>query len=113
MHSICEWRSRMQETDFIGLYEIAGLAGVTPSAVANWRKRFPDFPNSVVELKSGPVFQGGLIRAWLAKRQGKELQVASQYYDQMAAKRGDDPELMAKVEETVDYLADASTSVRS
>lgn len=103
----------MPETDFIGLYEIAGLAGVTPSAVANWRKRFPDFPNSVVELKSGPVFQGALIKAWLAKRQGKELQVASQYYDQMAAKRGDDPELMAKVEETVDHLADASTSVRS
>jgi hypothetical protein len=103
----------MPDQDFIGLYEIASLAEVTPSAVANWRKRFPDFPAPIVDLKSGPVFQGGLIKAWLAKRQGKELQVASQYYDQMAAQRGDDPELMAKVEEAVAHLADASTSVRT
>ena len=103
----------MPDADFIGLYEIAALAGVTPSAVANWRKRFPDFPNSVVELKSGPVFQGGLIKGWLAKREGKELRVASQYYDQMAAKRGDDPELMAKVEEAVSHLGGASTTARS
>jgi hypothetical protein len=103
----------MTDQDFIGLYEIAALAEVTPSAVANWRKRFPDFPGPIADLKSGPVFQGGVIKAWLAKRQGKELQVASQYYDQMAAQRGDDPELMAKVEEAVAHLADASTSVRS
>lgn len=103
----------MTDQDFIGIYEIAALAEVTPSAVANWRKRFPDFPAPIADLKSGPVFQGGLIKAWLAKRQGKELQVASQYYDQMAAQRGDDPELMAKVEEAVAHLADASTSVRS
>jgi hypothetical protein len=103
----------MLDQDFIGLYEIASLAEVTPSAVANWRKRFPDFPTPIADLKSGPVFQGGQVKAWLAKRQGKELQVASQYYDQLAAHRGDDPELMAKVEETVAHLADASTSVRS
>jgi hypothetical protein len=103
----------MPDADLIGLYEIAALAGVTPSAVANWRKRFPDFPNSVVELKSGPVFQAGLIKAWLAKREGKELRAASQYYDQMAAKRGDDPELMAKVEEAVSHLGGASTTARS
>jgi len=103
----------MPDQDFIGLYEIASLAEVTPSAVANWRKRFPDFPAPIADLKSGPVFQGGQVKAWLAKRQGKELQVASQYYDQLAAQRGDDPELMAKVEEAVAHLADASTSVRS
>lgn len=72
----------MLDQDFIGLYEIASLAEVTPSAVANWRKRFPDFPTPIADLKSGPVFQGGQVKAWLAKRQGKELQVASQYYDQ-------------------------------
>ena len=103
----------MPDADFIGLFEIAALAGVTPSAVANWRKRFADFPNSVVELKSGPVFQAGLVKAWLAKREGKELRAASQYYDQMAAKRGDDPELMAKVEEAVSHLGGASTTARS
>ncbi len=101
------------ELDFIGLHEIAALASVTPSAVANWRKRFDDFPTPAVDLKSGPVFQGSQVRAWLAKRQKKELQTASQYYDQLASKRGDDPELMAKVEETVNHLADETTSVRS
>jgi hypothetical protein len=39
--------------------------------------------------------------------------MASQYYDQMAAKRGDDPELMAKVEEAVSHLVGADTSVGS
>lgn len=103
----------MSESELIGIYEIAGLANVTPSAVANWRKRFADFPNPVVELKSGPVFPGAQVRAWLLKRKDKDLQLASQYYDQLAAKRGDDQELMAKVEETVDHLQDADTSVRS
>jgi hypothetical protein len=103
----------MPEQDFIGLFEIAALADVTPSAVANWRKRFPDFPTPVADLKSGPVFDGAHVRLWLAKREGKELKVASQLYDQMAAKRGDDPELIAKVEEAVGHLADAGTSVRS
>ena len=103
----------MPDQDFIGLYEIAALAKVTPSAVANWRKRFTDFPAPIADLKSGPVFQGGVIKAWLVKREGKELQVASQYYDQMAAKRGDDPDLMAKVEEAVSHLGGASTTARS
>ena len=104
----------MPDGELIGLFEIATLANVTPSAVANWRKRFSsDFPAPIVDLKSGPVFNGAEIRAWLAKRQGKELQGAAQYYDQLATKRGDDPELMAKVEETVNHLCDGSTSVRS
>ena len=99
--------------DLIGLHEIASMANVTPSAVANWRKRFSDFPAPIVDLKSGPVFQGAHVRAWLDKRQGKELQVASRYYDQLAAKRCDDPDLMAKVEETVNLLSGEDTSVRS
>jgi hypothetical protein len=99
--------------ELIGLHEVAAMANVTTSAVANWRKRFPDFPAPVVDLKSGPVFQGAQIKAWLAKREGKELDSASRYYDQLAARRGDDPELMAKVEETVNHLAGESTSVGS
>lgn len=103
----------MPEQDLIGLFEISAISDVTPSAVANWRKRFSDFPAPIADLKSGPVFDGAQVRAWLAKREGKELKVASQLYDQMAAKRGDDPELIAKVEEAVGHLADAGTSVRS
>src|SRR6266568_976165 len=100
----------MTDQNFIGLYEIAEMAGVGPSAVANWRKRFSDFPAPVVDLKSGPVFQVGSVRAWLNKREGKELTSAALYYDQLAAKRGDDSDLMAKVEETVKKLTDEETS---
>src|SRR5260370_25108879 len=103
----------MAEQELIGLHEVASLAEVSPSAVANWRKRFQDFPAPLVELKSGPVFREADIQVWLAKRQGKDLRSSAQYYDQLAAKRGDDPELMAKIEETVNRLADGSTSVRS
>lgn len=103
----------MSDQDLIGLYEIAMLAEVGPSAVANWRKRFQDFPAPVADLKSGPVFLESHIRTWLAKRQGKELLSSALYYDQLAARRGDSPDLMAKVEEAVNKLADESTSVRS
>jgi Z1 domain len=103
----------MPDHDLIGLHEIAALAEVSSSAVANWRKRFPDFPAPVVDLKSGPVFRGSQIQAWLAKRQGKELRASALFYDQLAAKRGDDPELIAKIEETANLLADENTSVRS
>jgi len=59
---------RLKQFDLIGLYEIAGLAGVSPPAVANWRKRSSDFPKPVAELKSGPVFRKAEIRAWLKRR---------------------------------------------
>ncbi len=38
----------------IGIYEVADLAGVSSSAVVNWRKRFSDFPAPLAYLKSGP-----------------------------------------------------------
>lgn len=58
----------MGNEDFIGLYEIAKLAGVTSAAVANWRSRHADFPAAISELKSGPVFDVNQIRKWLKKR---------------------------------------------
>jgi hypothetical protein len=103
----------MLNLDLVGVHEISISEGVSPSAVANWRKRFHDFPNPVVDLKSGPVFLKSHIQAWLAKRKGKELENSTLYYDQLATKRGDDPDLMAKVEETVTRLLDGSTSIRS
>src|SRR5262249_22402567 len=65
------------------------------------------------ELKSGPVFRESQVQAWLAKRQGKELRQSAQYFEQLAAKRGDDPTLMAAVDDTVAKLSDETTSVRS
>jgi hypothetical protein len=54
--------------DLVGIYEIAQLAGVSPPAVVNWRRRDPDFPKPVAELKAGPVFRVQEIRAWLRER---------------------------------------------
>jgi chromosome partitioning protein len=61
-------KGKMEEKELVGLFEVAELAGVTPSAVANWRKRARDFPAPVVNLKSGPVFSLSQIRTWLRKR---------------------------------------------
>lgn len=54
--------------DLVSLYEIAEFARVSPSAVANWRKRHNDFPAPVADLRSGPVFQLTQVKAWLRKR---------------------------------------------
>jgi len=61
--------------DFLGINEIALMAGVSRQAVANWRVRAPDFPQPVVELASGPIFRRSQIRAWLKhnKRKGKPM----------------------------------------
>jgi hypothetical protein len=103
----------MSGHELVGLQEIATMASVSASAVANWRKRFEDFPSPIVDLASGPVFNGPQVRAWLAKRQGKDLGTSKQFYEQLAGKRGDDTELMAAIDETVDKLADGRTSART
>jgi chromosome partitioning protein len=56
------------EDDLLGINEVAELAKVSRQAVANWRVRFPDFPPPVAELRAGPVFRAGQIRAWLRRR---------------------------------------------
>jgi hypothetical protein len=96
----------------IGIYEIAEIANVSPSAVANWRKRFSDFPAPLVDLKSGPVFDKNQVRLWLAKRGASDAEDVELFYDQLASKRGDPPELRLKVEEVVDKLQSQATSTR-
>jgi hypothetical protein len=98
--------------ELVGLQEIATIRGVTASAVANWRKRFEDFPKPLVELKSGPVFQLSAVESWLARRDGKELSRASQFYEQLAGKRGDDKDLATAIEATVDKLLLEKTTTR-
>jgi hypothetical protein len=68
--------THMPTDDLLGIQEIADLAGVSGSAVSNWRIRAADFPTPVAVLSSGPVFNGAQIRAWLAKRPGTEDAVA-------------------------------------
>jgi hypothetical protein len=67
----------MNDSDLIGIYEIAGLAGVSPPAVVNWRTRSNDFPKPVVELKSGPVFRRRDIEYWLKRRNGEGQSMGS------------------------------------
>lgn len=57
-----------EEVDLIGLQEIARLAGVKSSAVANWRARDLGFPQAVAELAAGPVFRRSTVAKWLRKR---------------------------------------------
>ncbi len=57
--------------DLIGLHEIAEMGGVRPSAVANWRRRYADFPAPSADLSSGPVFAREHIQRWLRRRRSK------------------------------------------
>jgi len=61
--------------EFIGLSEIAALAGVSASAVANWRQRNPDFPKPIAQLKSGPVFRATEVTAWIRSRRSGDSKV--------------------------------------
>ncbi|MFP6702683.1 MAG: N-6 DNA methylase, partial [Planctomycetaceae bacterium] len=45
--------------------DIADLAGVSPSAVSNWRKRYVDFPEPIDSAGRWARFDGGEVRAWL------------------------------------------------
>jgi hypothetical protein len=102
----------MSET-LIGIFEIAELANVSAPAVANWRKRFPDFPTPLAELKSGPVFSESDVKLWLARRAASDSTVEVElFYDQLASKRADPPELRAKVEEVLEKLQKEATSTK-
>src|SRR5207249_9083164 len=67
----------MIDEELIGLFEIAEMANVGPSAVANWRSRFKDFPKPIAELRSGPIFKRSHVRNWLRKRRYKMAHVIS------------------------------------
>lgn len=58
----------MHNDDLVGINEIAGLAGVSRQAVVNWRARHKDFPKSLTELGSGPVFDKRQIKRWLSRK---------------------------------------------
>ena len=45
--------------------DIADLAGVSPSAVSNWRKRYSDFPVPIDSAGRWTRFRGAEVRAWL------------------------------------------------
>lgn len=97
----------------IGVFEVAEMANVSASAVANWRKRFPDFPAPLAELKAGPVFEESQVKLWLARRHAADSAPDVElFYDQLASKRGDPPELREKVEKVLEELQTEATSTR-
>ena len=55
---------------------IARLAGVGRSAVANWRRRYPDFPQPTGGGATSPTFDRGAVEQWL-KSTGKAHQLAT------------------------------------
>jgi hypothetical protein len=96
----------------IGVFEIAEIANVSASAVANWRKRFADFPMPLAELKSGPVFSESQVKLWLARREAADSTEVELFYDQLAGKRADPPELRQAVEEVLEKLQKEATSTQ-
>lgn len=54
---------------FVGVSEIAEIAGVSAAAVVNWRNRGTrGFPSPAHEGKNGPMYRLGDVQAWLDKR---------------------------------------------
>lgn len=58
----------MDESELVGLAEIADLAGVGKTVVANWRARDPRFPTPVANLRAGPVFANDAVTRYLRRR---------------------------------------------
>ena len=58
------------DEELVGLYEVADMANVGRTVVANWRKRDPRFPLPIAELRSGPVFRSSQVRRYIKRRRG-------------------------------------------
>jgi hypothetical protein len=62
-------RDAGNEDQLLTASEIAALAGVGPSAVSNWRKRFPEFPQPAATAPSGgDLFDAREVTSWLGSR---------------------------------------------
>jgi hypothetical protein len=49
----------------VGVPEIADMANVTRAAVHNWKARHGDFPDPVVRLSIGDIYDRREVQAWL------------------------------------------------
>lgn len=68
---------RVGDTELVGLFEVAEMAGVGRTVIANWRTRDPRFPTPIAELKSGPVFDAEQVRRYLKRRKKHMAHVIS------------------------------------
>ncbi len=63
------------DSDLIGMSDIARLAGVSRTVVANWRRRHGDFPPPAAEPASGPVFRREEVSRWLEQHRPKNARI--------------------------------------
>ena len=69
-----------KERDQVTAAWIARQAGVGRAAVANWRKRYPDFPQPVAGGANNPMFSWVAVQRWLVDT-GKADQLAACWPD--------------------------------
>src|SRR5947209_1937819 len=74
--------------DLMGLSDIARLAGVQRSAVANWRDRHDNFPKPVPVAGAGPVFKRDAVLAWLEANRPTNLRLEQWLWDAACQVRG-------------------------
>jgi chromosome partitioning protein len=69
----------MPSPKLVGISEIAEMATppVSKQAVANWRRRFDDFPSPAQTLQAGPVWDAEVIGEWLKAKAGHRTNVIS------------------------------------
>jgi predicted DNA-binding transcriptional regulator AlpA len=53
--------------DLVGVAEIAQRAGVKRDTIRQWRRRHPDFPQPLIRLATGPVWDYAEVERWMAK----------------------------------------------
>jgi N-6 DNA Methylase len=60
--------TNVEEQGLVGPSDIADIAGVSRSAVSNWRKRAEDFPDPVAGTSAKPLFSREAVNEWLMRR---------------------------------------------
>jgi hypothetical protein len=66
----------VQPSDIVGAAEIAERLGLAlPQTVHDWRRRYVDFPEPLVKLKMGLVWNWKEVAAW-SKASGHPRQVS-------------------------------------
>jgi Fe2+ or Zn2+ uptake regulation protein len=63
-------------------------------------------------LKAGPVFSESQIKLWLARREAADSTEVELFYDQLAGKRADPPELRQAIEEVLEKLQKEATTTQ-
>jgi len=81
---------KLAEHDEMTAAEIARLAGVGRAAVANWRRRYAEFPKPVGGSATSPTFSRTEVEAWL-NATGKADQLATAGRTETGTQRIFDP----------------------